>query len=108
MYKAIIPIGGYKVGEEVPADKAEPWLKRYLVPPVEKVNGSSGETPEENKSETSDVMSEDYLARNTSVVKKNVEEDDLSQVQLKNLLTLEKSNKKRNSVIKAIEKKLEG
>lgn len=107
MYKAIIPIGGYKVGEEVPADKAEAWLKRYLVPPVEKVGGSSDEGSED-KPKTSDVMSDDYLARNTSVVKKNIEEDDLSQEQLEGLLELEKSNKKRSIVIKAIEKKLEG
>lgn len=110
MYKAIIPIGGYKVGEEVPADKAEPWLKRYLVPPVEKVGSSSDETSED-KPKTLDVMSEDYLGRNTSVVKKNIEEDDLSQEQLEGLLELEKSNKKRAPVVKAIEtrlKKLEG
>ncbi len=51
-------------------------------------------------------MLEDYLGRNTNVVKKNVEEDELDQEQLKNLLELEKSDKKREIIIKAIENKL--
>ena len=38
MYKAIQEIGGYKIGEEVPTDKAEAWLKRYSIPPVELVS----------------------------------------------------------------------
>lgn len=33
-YKAIIEIGGYKVGQEVPADKAELWLSMYKIAPV--------------------------------------------------------------------------
>lgn len=37
VYKAIIDIGGYKVGETVPDEKAEVWLKMYLVPHVCKV-----------------------------------------------------------------------
>lgn len=46
MYKAIIPIGGYKIGEEVPTDKAEHWLKVFVVPSVKKVIDV---TPESNQ-----------------------------------------------------------
>ena len=110
MYKAIQEIGGYKIGEEVPADKAEIWLKMYSVPPVEKVD-RKGEKPSEEKAEdktpeTPNVMLDDYLSRNTNVVVKNIEEDSLGQKQLEGLLVLEKSDKKRRVVIKAIEKKL--
>ena len=110
MYKAIQKIGEYEIGEEVPADKAEAWLKRYKFPPVEKVD-EKGEKPSEEKAEdkkpeTSNVMLDDYLGRNTNVVRKNIEEDDLSQEQLKNLLKLEKSDKNRRVVIKDIERKL--
>jgi len=38
MYKAIKEIGEYKVGDEVPADKAKAWLNAYLVPQVELVS----------------------------------------------------------------------
>lgn len=37
MYKAIREIGGYKVGAEVPEEKAEIWMQMYLIPQVEKV-----------------------------------------------------------------------
>ena len=110
MYKAIQEIGGYKIGEEVPTDKAETWLKMYDVPPVEKVDGDGEKSSEDEKPKTSEkksnVMLDDYLGRNTNVVKKNVEDDDLSQEQIANLLKLEKSDKKRDAVIKALEKKL--
>ena len=113
MYKAIEEIGGYKIGEEVPADKAETWLKMYVKSPVEKIDGESEESEPEEKEESvpeekpsENVMLDDYLSRNTSVVKKNIEEDDLSQGQLEGLLKLEKSNKKRGQVMDAIEKKL--
>lgn len=111
MYKAIQEIGGYQIGEEVPSDKAEVWLKMYSVAPVKKVDGKS-EKSEDKKSEPSkeveskNVMLDDYLGRNTNVVKKNIEADDLSQKQLEDLLKLEKSNKKRHVVISAIKKKL--
>lgn len=105
MYKAIQEIGGYKIGEEVPKEKAELWLKMYSVPPVEKVEGK-GKKSEPEKESSKDVMLDDYLGRNTSVVKKNIEEDELSRKQLRNLLELEKSDKKRKSVIKAIHKRL--
>ena len=112
MYKAIIPIGGYKVGEEVPTERAEHWLKVFAVPHVMKVDEESEKSSEDKKLETSEkgssknVMLDDYLSRNTSVVKKNIEEDNLSQEQLENLLELENTDKKRKVVIQAIEKRL--
>ncbi len=114
MYKAIKDIGGYKVGEVVPDEKAKLWLKRYSVPQVEEIaedttgqdSNSEPEEKEKSEPETEDVMIDDYLGRNTSVVKKNVEEDNLSQKQLGSLLELEKSDKKRRVIIRAIEKKL--
>jgi len=114
MYKAIKEIGGYEIGDEVPIEKALVWLKMYSVPHVEKVGGESDkpseDKKEEKKLETSETsgnpMLEDYLGRNTNVVKKNVEDDDLSQEQIAELLELEKSNKKRDVVIKALETKL--
>jgi len=110
MYKAIKEIGGYQVGEEVPADKAEAWLKMYSVPHVEKVDGKGEKSSEDKEPKASEkksnVMLDDYLGRNTNVVKKNVEEDDLSQEQLEELLELENSGKKRKVVIAAINKKL--
>lgn len=117
MYKAIQKIGGYEVGEEVPAEKAKLWLEMYSIPQVEEVDGegqtseSEDATGQDSESEpeeksSKDVMHDDYLGRNTNVVKKNVEEDGLSQKQLENLLKLEKSDKKRRVVIRAIEKRL--
>ncbi len=116
MYRAIVKIGKYEIGEEVPIEQAEIWLKAYKIPQVEKVDEEikkpSEEKKEEKKLETSEKttsknpMLEDYLGRNTNVVKKNVEDDDLSQEQITNLLELEKSNKKRDVVIEALEKKL--
>ncbi len=116
MYKAILEIGGYKVGDEVPTEKAEHWLKVFKFPHVEKVDEESDkpseEKAEEKKLETSEkkpstnTMLDDYLGRNTNVVKKNVEGDDLSQEQLEKLLELENSDKKRPVVIKTIEKRL--
>ena len=108
MYKAIQEIGGYKIGDEVPAEKAELWLSMYSVPPVEKVPEDA--TGQDSKSEpekkpSKNVMLEDYLGRNTSVVKKNVEGDDLSQEEVKGLLKLEKSGKNRAIVIEALERK---
>lgn len=113
MYKAIQEIGGYKIGDEVPAEKAKLWLEMYSVPQVEEVDGESQTSePEETKEsvpkekDSKDVMLDDYLSRNTNVVKKNIEDDDLSKEQLKNLLELENSDKKRKVVIKAIKQKL--
>lgn len=109
MYKATMEIGGYKKGDVVPDEKAVVWLKMYDVSPVKKVGGESSGTKEESKEEAKDsnVMIDDYLGRNSNVVKKNVEKDDLDKSTLKDLLKMEKSNKKRKDVIKAIEKKIE-
>lgn len=122
MYKAIKEIGGYKIGEEVPKEIAETWLKMYSIPHVEEVSEEdekSIENVEEVKSEpekkkeseheeksSNNVMLDDYLGRNTNVVKKNIEEDSLSKKQLEGLLELEKSGKKRRKVISAIKFKL--
>ncbi len=118
MYKATQEIGGYKIGEEVPAEKAEIWKNMYKVSPVEEVAGEGElvkaveEKEEAKKPEASEkepaknVMLDDYLGRNTHVVVKNIEDDALSKKQLEDLLKLEGSDKRRKPVLKAIEKKL--
>jgi hypothetical protein len=52
-------------------------------------------------------MLDDYLDRNQYVVKKAIGSDKLAASTLKSLLKIEKSDKKRTGVIKAIEKRLE-
>ena len=123
MYKAIKEIGGYKVGDEVPADKAKIWLEMYAVPHLEEVSGDGEDTEsksdsdegkdsdeekdsEAEESSNQNPMLDDYLSRNTNVVIKNVEEDDLSKEQLENLLKLESATKERRAVIKAINKRI--
>ena len=86
----------------------------YAKPHVELVGGESKETTEEAKEKPKEesnedsemVMVEDYLGRNTNVVIKNIQEDKLGLGLLKNLLKSEESDKKRDSVIKAIQNKL--
>lgn len=107
MYKAIKEIGGYKIGEDIPTEKALAWMDMYAVPHVEKVSGNSTENIEEpKKQEYNNSILEDYLARGSNVVKKNIAEDKLSDNQLKELLKLEKSDKNRSAVIFVIEKRL--
>ena len=112
MYKAIKEIGGYKIGEEVPIKQALVWKDMYAVPHVEEVSGNStvnveGPKAEEPKvEEPNNSILEDYLARGSNVVKKNVAEDKLSESQLRELLKLEKSNKNRPAIIFAINKRL--
>jgi len=110
MYKAIKEIGGYKIGDEVPTDKAKVWLSMYAVPHVEEVSGKSTEKVEEVKVEetvtSGSSILEDYLERKGSVVKKNILEDELSKEQLKELLKIEKSDKNRSAVIFVINKRL--
>ncbi len=57
MYRAIVEIGEYKVGEEVPTEKAEYWLKVYKIPQVEKVDEEieESEPEEETKVETKQI-----------------------------------------------------
>ena len=110
MYKAIIEIGGYKIGDEVPTDKAKVWLSMYGVPHVEEVKDEPTVKVEEVKKEEPSTnggsILEDYLGRNSSVVKNNILKDELTEEQLKELLKLEKSDKNRFAIIKAIEKRL--
>lgn len=118
MYKAIIEVGGYKVGDEVPTEKAEAWNKAFAVPHCEKCDGESkGVAEAEKKHEEAvatgaedevenDSMLDDYLGRNEGVVKKNIKNDKLTKKQLEGLLELEKSGKKRTSIIVAIKNKL--
>ncbi len=117
MYKAIKEIGGYSIGDVVPDRQAEIWLEMYSIPHVEKVReviepvkpGVTEEKSEESidkpESSMNDLL-DDYLGRNQSVVKKNVSEDRLSKIQLKELLKLEKADKNRPLVINAIEERL--
>ncbi len=128
MYKALVGIGDYERGDIVPDELAETWAKMYKVSPVEKVKDEEQKTPEplteeirekiekeveksksgqESSEVTSADLSEDYLGRNSQVVVKNIQTDKLNKEQLRKLLLLEKSNKKRYAVIKALEKKLE-
>jgi hypothetical protein len=107
MYKAIKEIGEYKIGEEIPTDKALAWMDMYAVPHVEEIIcDSTDESEDKMAEEPKNSILEDYLARGNNVVKKNVREDKLSDNQLQELLKLEKSNKNRPSVIFAIEKRL--
>lgn len=113
MYKAIKAIGGYKPGEDIPKNKAEIWLEMYAVPHVEKVEEAikksepeEKKTPAPERDPSSNFMLDDYLGRNAGVVKKNIADDDLSPKQLQDLLEMEKADKKRKFVIKAIKQKL--
>jgi len=114
MYKAIKNIGDYKVGDEVPIEMAELWLKMYDFAHVEKVDTIEPKKKKVVKKRKAKVevnspnfMLEDYLARNKNVVKRNIKKDGLSKEQLDNLLILETADKNRPEVIKAIEDKLE-
>lgn len=124
MYKAIKDIGGYRIGDEVPASKAELWLEMYKEPHVEKVIESavpkgedkqdpkgdskkdSEEDPGKKEGSISDDILDDYLGRNQSVVKKNLSEDKLSKNQLKTLLKFEEKGKNRPLVLNAIKERL--
>lgn len=50
MYKALIEIGGYKPGEEVPEREALIWKDMYKVSPVEKVGEEDSKESEEDGS----------------------------------------------------------
>jgi len=114
MYKALIKIGGYDVGDEVPANKAELWLSMYGEAPVEEVGEGSTDADLKNDAiedtlspeESANAMHDDYLNRNTDVVKKAIKEDALNESTLKSLLRLEFSEKKRKPVIEAIKLKI--
>jgi len=105
MYKALIEIGGYLPGQEVPAELAKTWLGMYVKAPVEKV-GQIPKKEEVKKVEGSSAMYDDYLNRNQNVVVKNIKLDNLGEKVLSDLLTLEKKDKNRKQVIQAIKFKL--
>jgi len=110
MYKAIVKIGEYEIGDEIPAEQALIWIKQYAVPQLEEVPDESTKkvevVKEEKTTTTGSSMLEDYLARKGSIVKKNILEDEITTEQLEELLKLEKSDKNRYAVINAIEKRL--
>ncbi len=111
MYKAKEEIGGYKIGEEVPVEKALVWMKMYKTSPVEEVEGESlkeesVKEPEKDSSIDNNAMHDDYLNRNADVVKKAIKDDHLGKDVLESLLKIESANKKRKPVIDAINLKL--
>ncbi len=109
MYKALIDIGDYKHGDEVPAKIAEIWLKMYVNPPVEKVEGKTSIVKplvKETIKESVNPLLDDYLARNESVVKKNLKKDNIPVKDILSLIKIEKDNKNRKGIIKLLNKKL--
>ena len=122
MYKAIENIGGYKVGDEVPEEKAIVWAKMYVKSPVEKIvdDAPAAESntaadpevpdavaPEEPTAESVNAMHDDYINRNADVVIKAIDNDNLNKSTLESLLRLENSDKKRKKVIEAIKLKID-
>lgn len=114
MYKALTEIGKYKKGDKVPDEQALVWLKMYLVPQVEKCE-SDPESEEEKKDVPpadappggkDNPMLDDYLARNSGVVKSNILEDNLDKDSLEKLHKLELADRNREKVLKAIKHKL--
>jgi len=113
MYKAIIEIGGYNVGDTVPEDKAKVWLSMYDVPHVKIVKGKDEDVSKPEKEITEKVedtpvdaqenMLDDYLARNKNVVVSAIDKDNFDGVLLTKLLRMEKEGKNRSKVITAIE-----
>lgn len=116
-YIAIKQIGEYKPGDEVPAEKAELWLKMYREPQVELREESKVEKhlapatllkeSKKEEEEKENPFLDNYLAQNARSVIKALEEDDLEEKTLKKLLSLEKDSKSRKSVIEAIEDALD-
>ncbi len=114
MYKAIKEIGGYKLGDVVPDEKAKTWLTMYKEPHVEEVKEIAKEVPvklpteqkAEAKKSSSGIMASDYLARGVDVVIANIRKDPLDSKVLAEMLKLEKEGKNRQSVIGALEKKI--
>ena len=60
----------------------------------------------ENLFDSYDVLLEDYLARGSAVVLKNIKVDNLSQPMIAKLLKLEENGKKRTQIIEILDKKL--
>ena len=112
MYKAKTDIGDYKAGDEVPEEKALIWAKMYVESPVELVSGESKSIPQKKEEEKEEVkepsndMLDDYLARNESVVKRNIKKDYFSKKDINELILLEGQGKKRKKVIKLLKEKM--
>ena len=114
MYTAKIDIGDFKKGDVIPDSKAEVWMKMYVDSPVIFHPGGadtvaeeepSAEEPVEEESEVPSWM-DDYLARNSKVVVKNIKGDDFSDEDYASLDSLERASKNRSAVLKAIKKKV--
>lgn len=127
VYVALLPIGGYKVGDVVPDDKALAWLKSYAVPqvglrgakapepkalveeeaPVEEPDkvAPKEETPEVEPDVDSPLL-DNYLDQNQRTVIKALEGDELSEDELKSLLEMEEAGKGRKGVLGALKSKL--
>ena len=122
MYKAIIDIGDFKAGQIVPDEIAEVWANMYKVSPVEKIGGSEvpvepvkvvPEVQEEPVEEVEEVKEEhswidDYLGRNSGVVKSNIKKDKFEDSDLEAMVKFEGENKNRQDVLKVLNKKLKG
>lgn len=112
MYKAIKDVGGYKIGETVPDDKAKLWLEMYDVPHVELISADDdSESKDTSESKDSsgvvvDAMLDDYLARNKNSVVSAINDDKLEPGVLDALLKLEQDGKNRSKVIRTLEDKL--
>ena len=114
MYKAKICIGDYKEGDIVPDEKAKVWEVMYKESPVifidslvqeeEPVVEEEKEAIEEPESEVVSVWLDDYLNRNSSVVIKNIREDNILSKDLRDMLIIEKNNKNRKIIIKFIKR----
>jgi len=102
MYEAKIDIGGFKKGDIVPDEKAKIWSKQYIESPVEFICKPE---PKVIVVKKDNGMLDDYLNRNESVVLKNLKGDKISKEDVEKMIDIEKSNKKRAKVIKALYKK---
>ena len=114
-YEAIQEIGGFKVGDEVPKEKAEVWMEMYRVVPVKKIDTEDVPIVEKKEIieveeivENKDSMLDDYINRNANVVVKSIKGDSIEKKKLEKLLEIEKSDKNRKKVINAIKYKLKG
>lgn len=113
MYKAILEIGGFKVGDIVPDAQAQVWLEMYDVPHVKLVKNKDEdisepekeitEKTEDTSEDSQEPMLDDYLARNKNVVTSAIDKDNLDGVVLTKLLRMERDGKNRSKVITAIE-----
>ena len=113
MYKAILEIGGFNVGDIVPDAQAQVWLEMYDVPHVKLVKNKDEDVSEPEKEitekaedasgESQDNMLDDYLARNKNVVISAIDKDNLDGVVLTKLLRMERDGKNRSKVIRVIE-----